>query len=63
MSKGEKLHEKLSSEKLIKTEKKLILEIKENKKFFAFSKFVTILRKHLYKSNEKELKKLVKKII
>ena len=62
LSKGEKLHEKLSSEKLIKTEKKLIFEVKENKNFFAFSKFVTILRKHLVLSNEKELKKLVKKI-
>lgn len=62
LSKGEKLHEKLSSEKLIKTKKKLILEIKENKKFFAFNKFVKILRKHLDSSNEKELKKLVKKI-
>lgn len=62
LSKGEKLHEKLSSEKLIKTEKKLILEIKENKRFFAFNKFVKILRKHIDSSNEKELKKLVKKI-
>ena len=60
LQKGEKIHEKLSSSKLIKTKKKLIMQVEENTLFHNFENFLYKARKLIDMGDQIKLKKLVK---
>ena len=60
LQKGEKIHEKLSSSKLIKTKKKLIMQVEENTSFHNFENFLYKARKFIDVGDQIKLKKLVK---